>query len=194
MKILDIDNYDKHKFFIKEKENSKRFNVNYDNKIFAIDPNVGFKNCKIYSEKSNIMTKIKIPINIEDEEHEKFKELITCIYDNISEYIERKDNICISHIVNPFNIISDTYTIFAILNKNTIIKNLDNQKTMDINELKGKILDIYPIFYSPDMTIYEDRIYINLTIHTLFVKIVKNWDNNINIDYQKIIKKMSELK
>lgn len=189
MKILDIDNYDKNNFSIKEIDG--KFNINYENKIFFIDPNTGFKNCNLYANK--FPHKIKIHVD-KNEDHQKFKKLIICIYDYLSEYIEKRDDICVSHIINPFYKINNTDTLFTIINKNTIIKNLDNQEIINVNELSGKVFNMYPMLYSPNFSVYDDRIYMNLTLHTIFVKIIKkDWDGEIFIDYKKIVEKMKKL-
>jgi hypothetical protein len=53
---------------------------------------------------------------------------------------------------------------------------------------------MYPILYSPIFSVYDDRIYMNLTLHTIFVKIIKkDWDGEIFIDYKKIVEKMKKL-
>ena len=59
---------------------------------------------------------------------------------------------------------------------------------MKLSELNDKTFDIYPILYCLSMNLYDDKLYINFSFHTIFIKLIEK--HNIDINYDKIKKLM----
>lgn len=76
--------------------------------------------------------------------------------------------------------------LFSTINQKTIIKNVDNDKVIKLDDIDDKIFDIYPVLCCFNMNLYYDKIYINFSFHSIFVKIKKTYD--IDIDYNNIKK------
>lgn len=190
MDLLNLNVCKKEKFSIKK--NNENYILKYDNRIFVFDKEIAFKGCSIYTNtKPN---KVKIHIENNNKEHEKFKKSIKFLYDTISEIIEEEDNINVDKIINPIYTKDKKDYLFIIINSNTIIKNFENEEIIKIDELYRKKFNIYPIIYSPNFNIYNDNIYINFTLHTIYIKEIENeWKNEILIDYEKIKKAMDKI-
>jgi hypothetical protein len=189
MNTLKINKNYKNKFSI-EPFNNNRFNLIFEEGAFIIDFGIAFKNCFIYVKWEPY--KIKIQINKNDKEHQKFKKLIEYIYEVVKEYIEdEKEEILTDNIINPLDTKEEFDLLFGIINKKTIIKNIDTQKTLQINDLVNKKFDMYPIFYAPNFNVYNDKIYINFVLHTIFVRIEEDKEISINLD--NVVKVMNKL-
>lgn len=160
--------------------------LKYNNEDFIIDTETQFKNCDIY--KQNNIPKIKMVFN---NESENLLEMIKLLYDRISESIEKNDDIILSKIINPIYKTNSREILFASINNKTTIKNIENDKLIKLNELDNKIFNIYPILYCLKLNLYVDKLYINFSFHTIFIKLIENY-HNIDIDYDKIKQLMKQ--
>lgn len=70
--------------------------MKYKNEEFIIDTETQFKNCDIFIQKN--IPKIKMTFN---NDHDKLLETINLLCDKIGDFIEKNDDINISHIINP---------------------------------------------------------------------------------------------
>lgn len=157
---------------LKYKESDK-YNVKYKSKTFVIEPKISFINCKLFSTKNNKYS-IKFEINLLNNKHIDFKNYIRKIYDRLSECIEQEDNLIIDKIYNPINnsnYVQNIDVLYANINKNTTIINIENDEQIDFQHLINKVFIGYPIFYSPTLNKWNDNIYVNFSIYELHVKI-----------------------
>ena len=158
--------------------------LKYKNEDFVIDTETLFKNCDIYQQ--NNIPKIKMIFNNESND---LLETIKLLYDKISYVIKKNDDIILSHIINPiYKSNNNKEMLFSIINTKTIIKNIENDDLMKLSELNDKTFDIYPILYCLNMNLYDDKLYINFSFHTIFIKLIEK--HNIDINYDKIKKLM----
>lgn len=189
MEILNLNKCKKDNFSIKEFNN--KYTLKYNNKGFLIEPEIAFKNCNIYS--NIVPNKIKIILD-NDEEHENFESSIRLLYDVISEIIEQEDDINVNSVINPIYNKDNNKMLFFVINSNTVIKNLENEEIIKVDELYKKNFNMYPIIYGPNFNIYNDKIYINFVLHTILIKeSKKEWNNQITIDYKKVNKAMNKI-
>lgn len=97
-------------------------------------------------------------------------------------------------MINPIYKKDNEKSLFFVINENTVIKNLETREMMKTNELNGKKFNMYPIFYSPNFNISNDKIYINFVLHTILIKeLKKEWNNQIAINYEKVNKAMDKI-
>lgn len=163
-------------------EESDKYNVKYKNKTFVIEPKISFINCKLFSTKNNRYS-IKFEINLLNNKHIDFKNYIRKIYDKLSECIEQEDNLIIDKIYNPINnsnYVQNIDVLYANINKNTKIINIENDEKIDFHDLINKVFIGYPIFYSPTLNKWNDNIYVNFSIYELHVKIIKEQKKDFN--------------
>lgn len=153
---------------------------------FIINTETLFKDCYIY--RKNNIPKIKMKFNSESN---NLLETIELLYQKISEVIEINDDIVLSHVINPIYKPNNNKMLFSTINQKTIIKNVDNDKVIKLDDIDDKIFDIYPVLCCFNMNLYYDKIYINFSFHSIFVKIKKTYD--IDIDYNNIKKLMNGL-
>lgn len=180
MKLITLNNYLKNNFKIK-RENEK-YKVLYKDDNFLLEPKIAFNNCKFYTK--NKLFKVKITIDKEDNEHRKFKEFIKFIYNNISEFIEIDENdIFISEVINPLN---KEDILFPIINSYTDIKDYDTKETLNIESLKDKNFILYPIFWAPNINIYNEKVYTNFIINSCCIKIIDDSLNKFEYNYKDV--------
>lgn len=188
MYIININKFNRKELKI-DKENGKII-TKYNNNKYIIEPFIAFNNCLINRSKNPYRIRFNIDINKND--HFKFKNIVDIIYDKISEYIEMDDNINISKVINPLfesKILIDNYVFYGMLNNYTIIKDIDTKDRINIDSLFDKKLIIYPYLLNPNINISNEIVYINFFFHTIYVKIEnksnlnKIEDLNVNIDH-----------
>ena len=190
MKILTLDdlNYiNKDKFTIVK--NGDRFVMKYDNENFVIESETLFDECNIY-----LRDKSKIKINF-NKEHKYFIKSIRDLYDIISDIIEINHDINVSQIVNPIYSNENKKMLFIMTSPKTQIKNIESDEYMMISDLYNKMFDMYPILYSPNINISNDKLYINFTFHTMIISSLKTIEEEIteiSLDYDKIKKIMKK--
>lgn len=168
---------------INDNNKNNRFNLRYKNNEILIDTETLFEKCNIFRQ--NNIPKIKMNIN----KHDELIKTFNILYNNISYYIETNDNIFLFEIINPIYKKYNIETLFANINSKTIIKNIENDKIIKFNELENRIFNMYPILTISHMNLHNDRLYIIFSFHTIFVKILE--DFNLDIDYHKIKKLMN---
>ncbi len=178
MKIITLNNYLKNNFKIKREK--EKYKVLYKNDNFLLEPKIAFNNCTLYTK--NKLIKVKIIIE-EDNEHQKFKDFIKFIYNNISEFIEiDENNIFISEVINPLN---KEDILFPIINSYTDIKDYDTKETLNIESLKDKNF-IYPIFWAPNINIYNEKVYTNFILNSCCIKIIDDSLNKFEYNYKDV--------
>ncbi len=184
MVINICDKYTNGKISIYKFDNDK-YNVKYSNKIFVMDPKISFKNHKLNYNSNKDSYYMKFNFDMEKEKHINFNNLIRDIYDDISECIELDDDINIFEIKNPIlkSINTNKPYIYSSINKGTQIINYSNDEKMEINTLKNKIYDCYPIFYSPNISIYDEKAYVNISLYKIYINL-KEYKEYDNISYE----------
>lgn len=165
------------------KDNSNRFKLKYKNNDLIIDTGILFEKCNIFRQ--NGIPKIKMFLN----NFNDFIETFRILYDNISYSIEQNDEIDLTRIINPVFEKNDIKMLFANVTSKTIIKNVENDKIMKLNEIENKTFNMYPVLYLLHMNLYDDNLYIIFSFHTIFIKILEE-DNLLDINYEKIKKMM----
>lgn len=187
MLILHLNDYKKENFIIKKYEKN-RLNMQYNNNKFIFEPEIAFDNCSLFTD--NNPYKIRFNINLSDIEHLKFKELIYIFYEKIKDYIKKDGiellNMRVMDPLNTSNVLFDTKILYSIINKSTIIKNFDNDMNLNINDLIDKRFVAYPSFFSPNINVYNKKLYINFTLNMIYIKVIK--ENIENKDYIETIK------
>lgn len=178
--LNDIENTNTNEYNVVNIAN--KFILKHNNEEFIIDSEITFNNCEIYLQKS------KIKINLNDQEHQVFTDKITYLYNIISEIFEKED-VIVYVAVNPIYKKNNLKMLFSAINSKTIIKNIENDKLMKIDDLHNKKFDLYPIFNSPIINIYDEKIYVNFSFHSIYIKLIK--DNEL-INYDKIKKIMNK--
>lgn len=164
-------------------ENSNKFKLKYKNSDLLVDSGILFEKCNIFRQ--NNIPKIKMILN----DFNEFTEAFRILYDNISYSIEENDEINLSRIINPIVKKNDVKMLFANITSKTIIKNVENDKIMKLNEIENKTFNMYPILYLLHMNLYDDNLYLIFSFHTIFVKIIE--DNLLDINYERIKKLMT---
>lgn len=169
----------------------------YNNKQFIIDPKIAFQNCTLFIDKNPY--RIRFNIDINNQVHLKFKNIIDIIYNKISEYIEMDYNINVDKIINPFcksKILIDNHVFYVMLNNHTIIKDIDTKNRINIDSLFDKKLIIYPYLSNPNINISNEIVYLNFFFHTIYVKIENksksNKIENLNVDINYIEKEINK--
>lgn len=178
--LNDIENTNTNEYNIVNIAN--KYILKHNNEEFIIDSEMTFNNCEIYLQKS------KIKINLNNINHQVFMDKITYLYDIISDLFEKED-VIVSIVINPIYKINNLQMLFSAINTKTIIKNIENDKLMKIDDLNNKKFDLYPIFNSPIINIYDEKIYVNFSFHSIYIKLIK--DNEL-INYDKIKKIMNK--
>lgn len=188
MEIVNINKFNRKSLKI-EKENG-RIITKYNNKRIVIEPSIAFDNCSINRNKNPY--RIRFNIDINNNMHFKFKTVLDIIYDKISEFIEKDDEIKVFNIINPLfesKILIDNYVFYGMLNNYTIIKDIDTKDRINIDSLFNKNLIIYPFILGPNINISNETVYLNFFFHTIYVKIIDKSNLNkieeldVNIDY-----------
>lgn len=188
MELIDINNFDNNYLKI-DKQNEKLIST-YKNKRYIIDPTIAFENCTLFIDKNPY--RIRINIDINNNKHSKFKDIIDNIYEEISKYIEMDYNINVDKIINPFfksKILIDNYVFYGMINNSTIIKDIDTKKKINIDSLIDNNIIIYSYILNPNINISNEIVYVNFFFHTIYIKIKKVSklrkieDFDINIDY-----------
>lgn len=179
MKIITLNNYLKNNFKIKREK--EKYKVLYKNDNFLLEPKIAFNNCTLYTK--NKLFKVKIIIE-EDNEHQKFKDFIKFIYNNISEFIEIDENdVFISEAINPLN---KEDILFPIINSYTDIKDYDTKESLSIESLKDKKFILYPIFWAPNINIYNEKVYTNFILNSCCIKIIDDSLNKFEYNYKDV--------
>lgn len=115
-------------------------------------------------------------------------ETFNILYNNISSFI-KKDDINIFNVIDPIKNYGTRKLIFPNISSKTIIKNIEDDNIIDLNDIKNKTFNMYPILCILNMNIYNEDLYINLFYHTIFIKITDGI--NLDIDYNNIKKLMN---
>lgn len=160
---------------------SNKYNVKYKNKTFVIEPKLSFNNCKLNNNGNKYS--IKFEINLLNNQHIDFKNFIRKIYDRLSFCFEQEDNLIIDKIYNPINnskYLQNIDVLYASINKNTKIINIENDKSIELHDLINKIFIGYPIFYPPTLNIWNDNIHVNFSIYEIYVKIIEEQKKEFN--------------
>lgn len=189
--ILNDLNYTNKDRFSLVKINN-RFVLKYDNDNFVIDSETLFDKCNIYSHDKQ---KIKINFNNNDNNHKHFINVMRNLYDIISEIIELNDEIEATHIKNPIYSQDSKKMLFVTFNSKTQIKNINTDEIINTSDLYDKMFDMYPIFFSPNINVSGDNIYINFTFYIIFIdslEINVQEVNEVTLDYNKIKKIMNK--
>lgn len=194
MNINNIcDNYESN-FISIHKFNDKIFNVKYKKERFIIEPKISFSNCKIYNK--NNKYSMKIELDIKNVKHIQFKKFINNIYNEISTCIELDDNINnVFNINNPLKTnLSNIYCLYVTINKSSTFINYENNEQIGIDNLHNKSFIGYPIFYSPNININNENVYINFSLYKIYVKIndISNTDIFYEADKLNIEKAMKD--
>jgi hypothetical protein len=180
MKIITLNNYLKNNFKIKRED--KKYKVLYKDDNFILEPKIAFNNCTLYTK--NKLFKIKIKVDKENDEHQKFKDFIKFVYNNISEFIEiDENNIFISEVINPLN---NEDLLFSIINPYTDIKDYDTKESLNIESLKDKSFILYPIFWAPNVNIYNEKVYINFILNSCCIKIIDSSLNKFEYNFKDV--------
>jgi hypothetical protein len=155
------------------------YNFRYENKTFIIDPNISFKDCKIYKSKNKYS--INININLQNNEHDKILNVIDMFNDKIKEFNFNIQSLNISNIQSLFNSkkSSDIKILYGTINKNTIIINIDQDQNINLDMLFDKKFIMYPIFWSPNINLYNNNIYVNFVLYKIYVKIIEIENKNV---------------
>lgn len=191
LKLNDLNYINKDRFSLVNIND--RFILKYDGENFVIDSETLFDKCNIYSRD---ILKIKINFDNNNNSHKYFTNIMRIFYDIISEIVLESDDINISHIINPIYSRESKKMLFVILNSKTQIKNIETNEIVKHSDLYDKVFNIYPIFYSPNINISSDKIYINFTFHTIIIDSLDSLDekeiDEISLDYDKIKKIMKK--
>lgn len=183
--LSDIKNSKIDDFNIVNGDNKKDvFKIQYKNKDIIVDIGTRFDKC--YISRQYNLPKIKIILNNHDEILETFK----ILYDNICYSIEKNDDINVFNVMNPIKKYN-VNMLFVNISSKTTIKNVENDKNMKLNEIENKTFNMYPVLYLENMNISNNNLYINFSFDSIFIKMVNNDLNNIEIDYDKIKKLMN---
>lgn len=179
LKLEELENKNIDDFSLK-RINNNIFKLRYENDDFIIDPETKFENCNMYE--NNGLNKLRIILN--DNVHEKFINIINnIIYDKVSELIENEDNFT-SQVYKPLSLnkTNKMKYFYGKINNKTLIKTVDEDDLLKIEILKNKVFDTYPFINCPIINISNSNVYINFSLHLMFIKIRSN---NI-IDYNKV--------
>jgi hypothetical protein len=172
-------------------KNNNRFILKYNNENFVIDSETCFEKCNIYSRDDH---KIKININ-NSNTHKNFINVMKTLYNIISELIISIDEIEATNIKNPIYSRESQNMLFVTFNSKTQIRNIKTNEIINTSDLYDKVFDIYPIFYSPNINVSGDNIYINFTFYTIFIDSLETniqEVNEVTLDYDKIKKIMNK--
>lgn len=140
------------------------FNIKYQNKNFIIEPEILFNNCKYEINKNKHL--IKFNIDLSNPKCINFKKFINKIYDKLNICIKKEE----SMKDEKHNFINFSNCIYAIINKNTKIINIENNKKLELNNYNGSFSG-YPTFWPSTLNIYNDKIYVNFIIHKIYIKL-----------------------
>lgn len=78
--------------------------------------------------------------------------------------------------------------MYLTINGNSKFKIFDTQEYIDINELKNKKFIIYPLIFSPNINISNNKMYLNFTIKNAMIKIIdETTTENIDIIYNDAV-------
>lgn len=180
MKIITLNNYSKNEFNLKKIDNTT-YKLECKKEKFLIEPEIAFNNSTIFNK--NNMFKLRISLDEENIEHRKFKRFIKAVYDKISELIEEEDNnddMFISSVKNPLN----DNVLFSIINKSVEIRNYNNKERLNIEDVKNKQLLVYPIFWAPNINIYNEKVYINFVLYSCCINIIDEGLNEFKYDFK----------
>lgn len=180
MKIITLNNYSKNEFNLKKIDNTT-YKLECKKEKFLIEPGIAFNNSTIFNK--NNMFKLRISLDEENIEHRKFKRFIRAVYDKISELIEEEDNnddTFISSVKNPLN----DNVLFSIINKSVEIRNYNNKERLNIEDVKNKQLLVYPIFWAPNINIYNEKVYINFVLYSCCINIIDEGLNEFKYDFK----------
>lgn len=180
MKIITLNNYSKNEFNLKKIDNTT-YKLECKKEKFLIEPGIAFNNSTIFNK--NNMFKLRISLDEENIEHRKFKRFIKAVYDKISELIEEEDNnddMFISSVKNPLN----DNVLFSIINKSVEIRNYNNKERLNIEDVKNKQLLVYPIFWAPNINIYNEKVYINFVLYSCCINIIDEGLNEFKYDFK----------
>lgn len=178
--LVDIENSQTYDFNIIKDDNKKDvFKIKYKNNNIIIDLDTIFEKC--YISKQFNASNIKITLN----KHDNILETFRILYDNICYSVEKNDDINVFDIVNPIKKYN-VNILFVNISPKTIIKNIENDKIIALNEIENKTFDMYPILYLDNLTMSNDKLYINFSFNSIFIKVVNNDVHNIEINYEKI--------
>lgn len=181
-----------HKDFKKEeiqifKYNECIYNIKCKNSSFFIEPKIVFNNCSHLI--TNNLHKIRININLKNDDHQKFKLLINKIYNAVSDCIENEEDISIFNIMNPINpsLKLDKIGVFyLIINKNTEFYEYGTNILINAETLKNKIFDFYPLINTPSINIKGETAYINFSIKKAYLIFTSEYIEKIDTDIDEI--------
>jgi ribosomal protein S19 len=169
MDYITIKDYDRKSFSI-NKFNELKYNILYKSKNFYINPKIASNNCKIWHDKDPY--KVKLNINMKDNEEIDFENLINVIVNEVNVLIKKNRSIN-SILVNPLidsNIDMDIKILYLTIANYTIFKDYETKEKLDVNDLLNKTFIIYPLIYSPTINIYNQKVYINFILKQALIK------------------------
>lgn len=162
-------------------------NINFNiinNKIYLkngnsniiIRPNCFLNTEGIYSYKNNKTKTIKIILDKNKNEDNKFIETIRDIYDKCSEYIELQDNFDPDMILNPLKKIDERYyNLYVYItdwNGVVITKLYDiNNNSIKINDITNKTFSLYPAICFEKVMLNNDnkKAYVHLILKEAYI-------------------------
>jgi hypothetical protein len=161
--------------------NYDNFVLEYKNSNFVIDPDLEFKNCKVYEE--NDIYKIKINLDENNDKHKSFISGIVSLYNAISDIFNKNETLSYN-VRKPIYGKNKIKIFYVNLSKTTYIENIKTNDNLKIKHINYNKIDIYPIFCNPILKISNNVIYINFYFHSIFINFLK--EQKLNVDYKKI--------
>lgn len=187
MEIITLNNYSKKDFNLKKVDNTT-YKLEYKHKKFLFEPEIAFNDSMIYNK--NNMFKLRINIDEGDIEHKKFKRFIKAVYDKISELMEEEDDndIFISNVKNPLN----DNALFSIVNKSVEIRNYTNKERLNIEDVKNKQALVYPIYWAPNINVFNETVYINFLLYSCCININDESLNEYKYNFKSVDSAMNK--
>jgi DNA-dependent RNA polymerase auxiliary subunit epsilon len=165
---LYIGDIDKNMINMK-KINDNKFIIQYNKKLFYILPDSSFNN---YGIKTFSNTQ-KITLLLDPNNHKLYIDLIKHLYNKIKHYINNNNpNI---EVINPISNNMLDLNINSFKNNSTKffeVKN-NNITPIDIEYLSNKQFNIAPIFYIYQLTINNNKLYLNFLIYECYIEFHK---------------------
>lgn len=186
LSLNDIKNSNVDDFsIIKDNDKENRFKVKYKNNDLIIDIGKKIENC--YILKQNNFSKIEIKFDKKDEE---ILDAFRILYDNICYSIEKNGDVNIFNVINPIKKDNERKKLLVSISSKTIIKNIETDDVIDLNEIDTKKFNMYPVILLENMNLSNDNLYINFYFHSIFLKVMDSNIYNLDIDYDRIKKLM----
>lgn len=146
---------------IKYKDN---FNIKYQNNNFIIEPEILFNNYRYEINKNKHL--IKFNIDLANPKCIDFKKFINKIYNKLNICIKKEE----SMKDKKYNFIDFSNYIYATINKNSKIINIEDNENIELNTYNESFSG-YPTFWPSTLNIYNDKIYVNFIIHKIYIKL-----------------------